>query len=308
MTTLWDTTGREVVAALSAERRSAGAVATGLVLSLVATVPERTIDEAVAAATEAAQAHPCRVIVVVRRAPDAPHPRLDAEVSIGGRHGAAETVILRMEGRLALHAESVVLPLLAPDTPVMAWWAGEPPQRTAHDPLGALASRRVTDTAAAADPLAALLTRARDHHPGDTDLAWARTSAWRAVLASALDPGPLAVQAVRVSAAPADPSGVLLAAWLGTRLEAPASVAHSRGPGITEVVLEAPGETVVLSRPDGRTATLSRPGQGDRVMPLPQRDLADLLAEELRRLGDDEVYAEALAACPPLMQTITVPG
>ncbi len=31
-------------------------------------------------------------------------------------------------------------------------------------------------------------------------------------------------------------------------------------------------------------------------MPLEQRDLGDLLAEELRRLDADETYAEALAA------------
>ena len=57
---------------------------------------------------------------------------------------------MRMYGRLALHAESVVLPLLAPDAPVVTWWYGEPPDLIAHDPLGVLASRRITDVSRAA--------------------------------------------------------------------------------------------------------------------------------------------------------------
>ncbi len=308
MTTLWDTTGGEIVKALSAERRAAGAVATGLVLSLVAVVSERRAGQAVAAATEAAAAHPCRVVTVVRRQPDAPLPRLDAEVRVGGHHGPAEIVILRMEGRLALHAESVVLPLLAPDTPVITWWWGEPPQRTGEDPLGVLASRRITDCAAAEDPLAALLTRAADHHPGDTDLCWTRLTGWRAVLASALDSEVGQVGSVSVAAPPGDPSAVLLASWLSQRLQVPAHLANSRGPEITDVVLDTTGGPVALRRPDGRTATLSRPGQHDRVIPLPQRELADLLAEELRRLGEDEIYAEALAGVPALLAAAGQPG
>ncbi len=62
--------------------------------------------------------------MVIRRQIDAPVPRLDAEVSIGGRLGPGEAVVLRMYGRLALHAESVTLPLLAPDAPVVTWWHG----------------------------------------------------------------------------------------------------------------------------------------------------------------------------------------
>ena len=41
---------------------------------------------------------------------------------------------------------------------------------------------------------------------------------------------------------------------------------------------------------------IKRADQADRVMPLPPRDLGDLLAEEVRRLDADEVFAEALSA------------
>jgi hypothetical protein len=53
---LWDTTGNEVVKALAAERRSAGGVASGLALTLVAVVEEKKVREAEAAATIAAAA------------------------------------------------------------------------------------------------------------------------------------------------------------------------------------------------------------------------------------------------------------
>ncbi len=72
---------------------------------------------------------------------------------------------------------------------------------------------------------------------------------------------------------------------------------------MTEVAIALPDGEVRLSGASGGTATLARTGQPDRVMPLEQRDLGDLLAEELRRLDADETYAQALAAAtgsPPL--------
>jgi hypothetical protein len=41
---------------------------------------------------------------------------------------------------------------------------------------------------------------------------------------------------------------------------------------------------------------LRRTGQNDRDLPLTRRPLGDELAEELRRLDADEIYAEALGA------------
>src|SRR5918998_1115511 len=151
---LWDTTGNEVVKALASERRSAGGVASGLALTLVAVVEEKKVREAEAAATIAAAAHPCRLLIVVRSDLEG-RSRLDAEIVVGGRLGPAEAVVMRMRGRLALHAESVVMPLLAPDVPVVTWWHMVPPDRIAHDPLGVVALRR------AGDPGRGLRRRAR---------------------------------------------------------------------------------------------------------------------------------------------------
>lgn len=299
MTTLWDTSAGDVVTTLGHERRTAGAVATGLVLTLVVVVDERAVRTAIEAATVGTAAHPCRLLVVIRRQPDSAESRLDAEVTVGGYLGASESVVLRVYGRLAHHAESVVLPLLAPDTPVVTWWYGTPPHRVGHDPLGALASRRITDAAAADDPVEALRTRARDYGPGDTDLAWSRLTPWRALLASALDTADLGSnrpQQVTVSAEEDNPSAHLLAAWLRVRLGVPAEVLTSPGPGLTEVSIELADGPLRIGRPDGRNATIERPGAPERVVPLVRRDLGDLLGEELRRLDADEPYAEALAA------------
>jgi hypothetical protein len=89
MTTLWDTTGTAVVKALAAERRAHGSVSSGLALTLVVVVQENLVQQAERAATRAAAEHPCRMLIVVRRRPDAPEARLDAEVLIGGRLGRA---------------------------------------------------------------------------------------------------------------------------------------------------------------------------------------------------------------------------
>ncbi|HET9092256.1 MAG TPA: glucose-6-phosphate dehydrogenase assembly protein OpcA [Acidimicrobiales bacterium] len=299
--TLWDTTGGDVVKALAAERRAGAMMATGLALTLVVTVDEKNVAEAERAATVAAQAHPCRLVVVIRRQLDTAN-RLDAEVQVGGRLGPIEAVVMRMYGRLTLHPESVVLPLLAPDCPVVTWWHGAPPDEIATDPLGVLADRRVTDSSLAPDPMAALRQRASDFSPGDTDLAWTRTTPWRSLLASAFDalePRPISA---KVASEKGNPSAALLAGWLGKRLGVDAHVEESGGPGVTEAEVllgdhgEDPASTcaIRLSRPDGRLATFSRSGQPDRQLPLLRRQLGDLLAEELRRLDPDAVYAESL--------------
>ncbi len=296
-TILWDTNGTEIVKTLAAERRAAGALASGLALTLVVVTEEEFAEEAQRAAATAASAHPCRLLVVVRRRVEA-DDRLDAEVQVGGRLGANEAVMMRMYGRLALHAESVVLPLLASDAPVVTWWHGATPEKLAYDALGVLASRRVTDaTTEGEDAIAALKRRAKDYAPGDSDLAWTRTTPWRALLASAFDDMNEDITSGAVHAQHGNPSAALLAGWLTSRLGVRVKRVDSAGPGITAVELRFPGNSRLrIDRPDGYLATLSRTGISDRQLPLKRRELGDLLAEELRRLDSDQPYADSLSA------------
>jgi glucose-6-phosphate dehydrogenase assembly protein OpcA len=302
MTTLWDTTGTEVVKALAAARRSAGMIS-GLALTLVVVADEKKVAEAEIAATKAAAAHPCRVLFVVRRQIDAPQPRLDAEISVGGRLGPGEAVVMRMYGRLALHAESVTLPLLAPDVPVVTWWHGEPPEKIAYDPLGVFADRRVTDARQSADPIAALHERAADYVPGDTDLAWTRATPWRSLLAGAFDTiRTHRAVAARVAAEPRNPTALLISGWLCARLGITPEQIDSAGPGITEVYVKLEDDTELsISRGDGFSAVLRRTGVEDRRLPLQRREVGEPLAEELRRLDPDQPYAAALGAATGLV-------
>jgi glucose-6-phosphate dehydrogenase assembly protein OpcA len=292
---LWDTTGNEVVKALAAERRSAGGVTSGLALTLVVVTDEKRVREAEAAATIAAAAHPCRILIVVRSDVTRDVNRLDAEIVVGGRLGPCEAVVTRMYGRLALHAESVVMPLLAPDVPVVAWWHQEPPELIANDFLGVVADRRITDSALTADPVQALRQRAVDYAPGDTDLAWTRITPWRTLVAGAFDALEAKVTGARVVAPDKDPTGALMRGWLAARLHInPKAEPTTEFPRLRTVELRCDsGEKLTLTRENG-TATFRRTGQRARQLPLVRRPLGDELAEELRRLDADQIYAEAL--------------
>ena len=293
---LWDTTGNEVVKALAAERRSAGGVASGLALTLIAVVEEKKVREAEAAATIAAAAHPCRLLIVVRSDLEG-RSRLDAEIVVGGRLGPAEAVVMRMYGRLALHAESVVMPLLAPDVPVVTWWHEEPPNMIANDFLGVVSERRITDSAQSPDPVAALKQRAVDYAPGDTDLTWTRITLWRTLVAGAFDSTEARVIGARIVAPDRDPTAWLMYGWLKSRLGIEPVLEHTdRAPRMHSVELQCEnGDCVRVTREEG-TALFSRTGQEDRYMPLPKRPVGDELAEELRRLDADQIYADALGA------------
>ncbi|MGH3714313.1 MAG: glucose-6-phosphate dehydrogenase assembly protein OpcA [Micromonosporaceae bacterium] len=299
MVALWDTTGGDVVKRLAEERRSAGGVTSGLALTLIVVTDEKRVADTEAAATIAAQQHPTRLLIVVRRNVLDETSRLDAEVVVGGRLGPCEAVVLRMQGRLALHAESVALPLLAPDVPVVTWWHGLPPERIAYDPLGVVADRRITDVAATDEPAAALRQRAADYAPGDTDLAWTRITPWRTLLAGAFDAGPATPTAARIGAPADDPGAMLLAGWLKARLGVAPEITGA-GDHLHGVELDfADGGQLDLESQDG-TAKLRRTGLPDRVLPLLDRALGEQLAEELGRLDADQPYAEALGAAAGL--------
>lgn len=292
---LTETTSSAVAAALLDARRHSGSPAVGMVLTLVVVASEDDHDDALSAATDAAREHPCRILTVIRHDGRA-RPRLDAEVTVGGEAGLVERVVLRLAGRLGAHADSVVLPLLLPDTPVVVWWPGAAPADVAHTELGQLAQRRVTDAAATSRGTANLLQRSANYHPGDTDFAWSRLTPWRTLLASALDQYPGRIRGGSIAAERGNPSADLLVSWLHHNLKVPVERVVSPGPGITAASLVVPGGRISLHRPDGVLATLSRPGDPDRQVALPRRTVSELLAEELRRLDPDEVYEDTLAA------------
>jgi glucose-6-phosphate dehydrogenase assembly protein OpcA len=295
---LTDTTSSQINTTMVRARRATGSPAVGMVLTLVIVTDEGNHYDALKAASEASKEHPSRILVVVQRPGRSPRDRamarLDAEVRVGTDAGTGETVLLRLHGELASHAYSVVLPLLLPDAPVVVWWPEDSPDNPAQDKLGVLGQRRITDTAATEDPVAALTERGRVYAPGDTDLAWTRITPWRSVLAAALDQQSAEVQSAAVEGEGYNPSTELLALWLAERLGVPVERRVTEGPGITAVRLHTAGGEICLDRANGSLAELAVPGQPDRHVALQRRTTAELLAEELRRLDPDEAYAEAV--------------
>ncbi|MEU0119878.1 glucose-6-phosphate dehydrogenase assembly protein OpcA [Streptomyces bobili] len=295
---LTDTTASKINKGLVQGRRAIGTPAVGMVLTLVIVTDEENAYDALKAAGDASREHPSRTLVVIRRVSRSPRDRtksrLDAEVRVGAEAGTGETVVLRLYGEVADHAQSVVLPLLLPDAPVVVWWPVNAPLDPAADPLGALAQRRVTDTYAAEQPVRDLTARSRTYTPGDTDLSWTRITPWRSMLAAALDQVTCKVESVEVEGEEFNPSCELLAMWLGDRLDVPVQRSLSGGPGLTAVRLSTDCGPIVLDRADGSLATLSMDGQPDRAVALQRRDTAELIAEELRRLDPDDTYASAL--------------
>ncbi|MGY3205495.1 glucose-6-phosphate dehydrogenase assembly protein OpcA [Streptomyces sp. TE5632] len=295
---LTDTTASDVNKALVRGRRAIGTPAVGMVLTMVIVTDEENAYDSIKAAEEASHEHPSRMLVVIRRHArslrERTHPRLDAEVRVGSEAGTGETVVLRTYGEVSDHADSVVLPLLLPDAPVVVWWPAEGPEHPSRDPLGALAQRRITDLYAVEDPLGVLTARRRCYAPGDTDLAWTRLTPWRSMLAAALDQAQLTVTSAAVESEADNPSAELLARWLEARLNVPVERVETAGPVVTGVRLGTVDGEIVIDRPEGPMATLSLPGQPSRRLALKVRPLSELIAEELRRLDADEMYAVAL--------------
>jgi len=291
MIELIDTNSAMIASEFLRARTRAGSPAMGMVMTLVIVVDEDDAEAAMRAARAASHEHPARVLGVIlgdgRGA-----PQVNAQVGTGAGW-SGETALIRLTGEVVKHPESVVLPLLLPDSPVAIWWPNNPPADPATDPLGRLAQRRITDAAAASRARTrAIHQQCSAYTEGNTDLAWTRITLWRALLAAALDQQPLRVTHATVTAERISPSADLLAAWLTDRLRIDVARKGSRGPGITEVVLETKEGPIRISRADGKLATFASPGRPDRPVALKRRELPELLAEELRRLDEDDVYAE----------------
>jgi glucose-6-phosphate dehydrogenase assembly protein OpcA len=289
-TELLDTNSGQIAAEFVRARTRAGSPAMGMVMTLIIVVDEDYATEAMDIARRASHEHPARALGVIlgdARGAGVVNAQVGTGLGWTGEHA-----MIRLKGEVVRHAESVVLPLLLPDSPVAIWWPTNPPLDPATDPLGALAQRRITDAAAVTHHrMRAIHQQCAAYAKGNTDLAWTRLTPWRALLAAALDQHPLKVRRASVTAERISPSADLLAVWLNERLRVKVDRHNSSGPGITEVVMDTREGPIRISRSDGRLATFSSPGRPDRPIALKRRSLHELLAEELRRLDEDDVYA-----------------
>ncbi|MBD9699892.1 glucose-6-phosphate dehydrogenase assembly protein OpcA [Flavimobilis sp. GY10621] len=287
------TTTTAVAKKLIKLRQEGGAVTLGRVLTLVIVTDTSSTTEAIDAANVASREHPCRIIVL---ATGSTEKGIDAEIRIGGDAGASEVIILTAPAEALVHADTLVMPLLLPDAPIVAWWPREAPANPGADVIGAMAHRRITDSYRSADPRASIRRLAEAYRPGDTDLAWTRTTIWRGLLASTLDQPPFEPVLRATVAGQDDHSSLdLLAAWLGEELDCEVDVVRTPGAqAVTSVTLTRASGDITLARPSGKVAILSQPQQPDHRIALPVRQLHECIAEELRRLDEDEMYGEVL--------------
>jgi Glucose-6-phosphate dehydrogenase subunit N-terminal domain/Glucose-6-phosphate dehydrogenase subunit C-terminal domain len=251
------------------------------VMTHIAWVPEPWIDKARAALSGMAERHPSRTILLFPE-PNAGSDGIDAGVSLEcyavpgvDREVCSEVIELRLRGMRSKAPASIVEPLLISDLPVFLRWRGEPPwgsQELAQ--LVDVTDRLIVDSTEWDDlphpyrNLATLFDRTNT-----SDIAWARTSRWRMLLAS-LWPDVAGVGTVRVKGTHAQ--ALLILGWLRSRLE--------RDDIVLEHVQAERLEGIDL---DGKPAPFP---PGDPPIP------SDVLSDELDRLGRDRVYEAAVLA------------
>ena len=248
------------------------------VMTHIAWVPEEWVEAAEDVLAGLAERHPSRTIVLF---PQSGGKGLEGKVESDafpmneGLMVCTDTIRIRLCGTSADHPASVVEPLLIADLPVFLRWRGAPPfGDSAFEELIDVVDRLVVDSTEwpGLPKRYARMPEVFDR-VAVSDIAWARTSRWRPMLAS-LWPDIAKVEQIKVTGTEAQAQ--LLAGWLRSRLGRPVGLEHEPSTKLVGVEL------------DGRPAPFppgDPPGQ------------ADLLSDELDKLSRDPVYeAAALAA------------
>jgi glucose-6-phosphate dehydrogenase assembly protein OpcA len=248
------------------------------VMTHIAWVPEEWVEAAEDVLAGLAERHPSRTIVLF---PQSGGKGLEGKVESDafpmneGLMVCTDTIRIRLCGTSAQHPASVVEPLLIADLPVFLRWRGVPPfGDSAFEELIDVVDRLIVDSTewpALPKPYARM-PEVFDR-VAVSDIAWARTSRWRPMLAS-LWPEIAKVERIKVTGTEAQAQ--LLSGWLRSRLGRPVGLEHEPSTKLVGVEL------------DGRPASFP---PGDPPSP------ADLLSDELDKLSRDPVYeAAALAA------------
>ncbi|GAB3075077.1 glucose-6-phosphate dehydrogenase assembly protein OpcA [Corynebacterium aquatimens] len=303
--TLSDTNTRDI-ARLLLDTQENHSLATGRVLTLIVVADIHDDVESILENVRAAShEHPSRVLMLItgnKEGPDA----LDAQALLAADAGASEIVIMDLHGDLARNLDSVVTPLLLPDTPIVAWWPSTAPAHPAEHPLGRIAHRRITNAYEAVDGNY-LLRLANGYTPGDSDMLWSRITHWRGVVAAAFDAYPHdKVTAVEIDGPDDNPSVDIAAGWLSSclgidvnRITSEQTKSEpSRYFPIRRLTLERESGPVVVSVKDDKTLSVKVPGIAEAFVAMSTRSDADCLSEELRHLDPDFAYSQALKALP----------
>jgi hypothetical protein len=250
------------------------------VMTHMAWVPPDWLEAARDTLQGMAERHPSRTLLLV------PHPedgsdRIDASAYLQtftlpqlDRGISTEVVELHLHGETAAAPASVVQPLLISDLPVFLRWRGRPDWGSPElAQLVQVADRLIVDSTEW-DDLPQSYAGLTKVFPltAASDIAWARTGRWRALLAS-LWPEIAGVERIRVRGTAAQAH--LLAGWLRSRLGKEIELEHEPAARLEGIDLD--GEPVAF--PAGNPPSSS-----------------ELLSDELERYARDAVYEGAVAA------------
>lgn len=304
VTTLTNPTSSAVMAALRREQSTAAAVSQTLAFTLIVDVlahGPKAASEFEAVALEAAASHPCRLIVLSREAGRGSSPSTPLEVEVSGPSPSCPTELLRVSVPFvdAERIEAVLRGVLANDVPVVCWSPCGTPSALQLEIMSKFVQRRVFDSDSGDDPLLALQTIRSHYRPGDSDLAWARISALRGLVASAHDwrGGRVVTSEVRL---PAVASALLLGNWLERLTGARVTYADSTDDDVVLVLgctdRDGVDYRLTITEADGRFFTVALDDDPPLRHVGPAVSPASLLAAELAHLGEDAMYKHVLEA------------
>ena len=207
---------------------------------------------------------------------------------------------------------SVVLPLAAPDLPVIVWLRSArlfemPP----FGEIARMAAKVVADSAGFADPKRALRLLAETARGGVLlgDLAWTRLTRWREMLARLFENRDYLAKLARISSVQVAYDGEFattawyMGAWIVDALEdagvrAKVVVGAGRGPAPLSVELAGGGFRVVLERREDRLVITVDNTKNCTNLPQPGDYL--LMREELGIVRRDAVFERTLASAARL--------
>ena len=279
-----DITLAEVERELAALREAGGSKGSPLlrtsVMTHLAWLPHGWVEKGRKTLAGLGERHPSRTILLLPE-PAAAQSAIDAAVHVEcfgvetpGIQVCSEVIELRLRGDRTRAPASVVQPLLIFDLPAFLRWRGQPVFGSPElEQLVGVSDRLIVDSTEWEDVpgaypgLAALFGRA-----AVSDIAWARTSRWRAHLAT-FWPEIASVSRIRVRATAAQAH--LLRGWLASRLGHPIELEHEPSDRLEAVWLD--GEPVGLP-----------PGDPP--------DPSDLLSDELDTFTRDRIYEQAVFA------------
>lgn len=303
-------TTSEISSKLAKAHAERGEASQGRVLTLLVKTSEKNLENVLSTAIYASQEHPSRIIAIVTDRADAPDMEtlpsvavgtvapLDAEIRLGSDGGAGEVIVLKPSEGLLRHLDTLVIPLLVPDAPIVAWWSNLVPSAPSTSLLGRMARSRITDAQMSGEPLETFL-KLREHHTiEETDLSWTRLTVWRGLLAALIDEPPhTPIKSVTVCGGSTSLSVDLLAAWLAWALKVPVDIEIDENVSAVRGVIfhrEDGDSTIERPRDDSSDLFITKPGQHKQTISVPHRTLGDCMTEELRRLDPDEIYNAVL--------------